>query len=105
MISEERLIPEHIDPLAWILVVFGLLTKKERAMAGKPKCMSQIKQLLLMHHQGLGIKAIARALDMSKNTVKSYLGKLELIVSSASCPMDIEQLLKLKIIPLMLIKT
>jgi len=95
VISEERLIPEHIDPLAWILVVFGLLTKKERAMAGKPKCMSQIKQLLLMHHQGLGIKAIARALDMSKNTVKSYLGKLELIVSSASCPMDIEQLIKL----------
>ncbi|MBK7742059.1 MAG: hypothetical protein IPI42_16425 [Saprospiraceae bacterium] len=32
---------------------------------------------------------------MSKNTVKSYLGKLELIVSSASCPMDIEQLIKL----------
>jgi len=51
------------------------------------------------------IKAIARALDMSKNTVKSYFRRLESIVSSASCPMDIEQLLKLKIIPLMLIKT
>ncbi|MBX2936844.1 MAG: hypothetical protein KF879_06750 [Saprospiraceae bacterium] len=46
-----------------------------------------------MHHQGLGIKAIARALDMSKNTVKSYLGKLEIDCKKRVCPMDIEQLI------------
>jgi len=45
-------------------------------MAGKPKIMSQIKQLLRLHQQGKGIKTIARELGMSKNTVKSYLAKI-----------------------------
>jgi DNA-binding NarL/FixJ family response regulator len=40
-------------------------------MAGKPKPMSQIKQLLILHRQGQGIKAIARNLSMSRNTVKA----------------------------------
>jgi len=44
-------------------------------MAGKPKRMSQIKQLIQLHKQGKGIKTIARELDISKNTVKSYLAK------------------------------
>ena len=44
-------------------------------MAGKPKRMSQIKQLLRLHKQGQKIKTIARNLSMSKNTVKSYLKK------------------------------
>jgi transposase len=56
-------------------------------MAGKPKRMSQIKQLLQMHHQGMSRKQIARALGVSKTTVKSYLDKLE------SGQLDIEQLL------------
>ena len=42
-------------------------------MAGKPKTMSQIKQLLRLHQQGWKIKAIARTLEMSKTTVKNYL--------------------------------
>lgn len=46
-------------------------------MAGKPRPMSQIKQLLRLHSQGYSIKAIARTLGISKNTVKSYLSKLE----------------------------
>ncbi len=46
-------------------------------MAGKPKHMSQIKQLFRLHKQGLGIKTIARELGMSRNTVKSYLTKLK----------------------------
>lgn len=45
-------------------------------MAGKPKRMGQIKQLILLHQQGHGIKTIARELGMSKNTVKSYLQKI-----------------------------
>jgi predicted transcriptional regulator len=51
-------------------------------MAGKIKTMSQIKQLLIMHKQGWSKKSIAKALGMSKNTVKSYLLKLELLVNS-----------------------
>lgn len=46
-------------------------------MAGKPKFMSQIKQLLRLHQQGNSKKFIARSLRMSRNTVKSYLLKLE----------------------------
>ena len=47
-------------------------------MAGKPKRMSQIKQLLKFHKQGKGKKEIARILCISKNTVKAYLEKLTL---------------------------
>ncbi len=46
-------------------------------MAGKPKPMSQIKQLLRLHQQGNGIKSIARKTGLSRNTVKSYLSKLD----------------------------
>jgi transposase len=45
-------------------------------MAGKTKPMSQIKQLLLLHKEGIQVKTIARSLGISKNTVKSYLKKL-----------------------------
>ncbi len=38
--------------------------------------MSQIKQLLQLHKQGMKIKTIAQTLDLSRNTVKSYLQKL-----------------------------
>ena len=47
-------------------------------MAGKPKHMSQIKQLIQLHQQGKGIKFIARSLAISKNTVKAYLAKIAL---------------------------
>lgn len=46
-------------------------------MAGKPKRMSLVKQLLRMHHQGKGHKTIARALGVSKNTVKNYVVKVK----------------------------
>lgn len=46
-------------------------------MSGKTKPMSKIKQLLQLHQQGKGKKTIAEILAMSKNTVKSYLFKLE----------------------------
>jgi transposase len=58
-------------------------------MAGKPKRMSQIKQLLQLHEQGQGIKYMARSLRMSKNTVKAYLTKL------TSLPLTVTALLKL----------
>lgn len=46
-------------------------------MAGKPKRMSLIKQLLRLHKQEKKIKSIARDLNISKNTVKSYLNKFK----------------------------
>jgi transposase len=46
-------------------------------MAGKPKSMRQIKQLILLHQQGRSIKFMARTLKMSKNTVKEYLAKIK----------------------------
>jgi len=58
-------------------------------MAGKPKRMSQIKQLLQLHEQGKSKKSIARSLGMSKNTVKVYLSKLALST------LDIQSLLTL----------
>ena len=74
------LIPEHIDPLCrdFVKVLFlrGFLTTN-RVMAGKIKPMSQVKQLLLMYKDGRGRKEIARSLGISKNTVKSYLAKLQ----------------------------
>jgi transposase len=46
-------------------------------MSGKPKPMSQIKQLIRLHQRGVSKKTIARDLGLSKNTVKAYLMKLE----------------------------
>jgi len=46
-------------------------------MAGKTTRMSLIKQLLQLHKQGTAIKQMSRVLDISKNTVKNYLVKLE----------------------------
>lgn len=50
-------------------------------MAGKTKNMSQIKQLLILHSQGKGKKTIARTLQMSKNTVREYLLKLDQLIN------------------------
>ncbi len=58
-------------------------------MAGKPRPMSQIKQLLQLHQQGKSIKFIARSLGISKNTVKAYLAKVSL------SQLDIQSLLAL----------
>jgi transposase len=53
-------------------------------MAGAIKNMSMVKQLLQHHKQGVAIKRIATILEISKNTVKSYLAKLEAL----SLPID-----------------
>lgn len=64
-------------------------------MAGKIKAMNQIKQLLIMHRQDKGKKTIAKVLGMSKNTVKSYLEKLELLLNAKESKTTIEKLLSL----------
>lgn len=58
-------------------------------MAGKPKEMSLVKQILQMHKQGLKIKPTARNLGVSKNTVKSYLEKYK------SSKLSLDTLLKM----------
>jgi hypothetical protein len=42
-----------------VLVFSRSIKIAENTMAGKPKSMSQIKQLLLLHQQGKGRKTIA----------------------------------------------
>lgn len=46
-------------------------------MSGKPKRMSQIKQILHLRKNGDPIKAISRTVQVSRNTIKSLLGKIE----------------------------
>lgn len=47
-------------------------------MAGKLIEIGMLKQLLRLHEQGQSIKAIARTLGISKNTVKHYLHQVEI---------------------------
>ncbi len=54
--------------------------------------MNEVKQILLLYHQAIPIKQIARQLGMSKNTVKAYLKRFEATslskedVVGLSCP-------------------
>lgn len=59
-------------------------------MAGKPKRMGQIKQLILLHQQKHSIKSIARELGMSKNTVKTYLKKVAALKTSTEELMQLD---------------
>lgn len=59
-------------------------------MAGKPKDMSQIKQVLRMYQQGLGKKKIAISVGLSKTTINAYLHKI------ASSGWNINELLSLE---------
>ena len=54
-------------------------------MTGKPKSMSQIKQLLQLHEQGKGIKYIARFLGISRN---EYFGVKCTIDFGVKCTTD-----------------
>lgn len=55
-------------------------------MAGKTLEEKMVKQIEIMHNQGLKIKEIARNLSLSKNTVKKYLRKSD----SDDIPIDSE---------------
>ena len=59
-------------------------------MAGKPKPMSQVKQILRLYKDGYGKKSIASALGVSKNTIKGYLKKV------VAQDKNIEDLLKME---------
>ncbi|PKP13057.1 MAG: hypothetical protein CVU08_07415 [Bacteroidetes bacterium HGW-Bacteroidetes-3] len=75
-------------------------TSNRKDMAGKPKRMSQIKQLLRMHLQGKSIKHIARTLSISKNTVKGYLLKVSQNPIAIKVLLDLEDTeLEAKLLP------
>jgi len=56
--------------------------------------MCQIKQLLIFHSQG--IKGIARSLSISRNTVKTYLFKLEKLLGASVGDLSAEQILAME---------
>ena len=59
-------------------------------MAGNTVVMSTIKQLIQLHRQGFGKKPIGRMLEISKNTVKTYLAKIK------ASPLDLDKLLAME---------
>ena len=59
-------------------------------MAGKTTSMSQIKQMLLLFKAGKGVKTIVKITGISRNTVKSYKEKVNLM------NIAIDELLKLE---------
>lgn len=73
-ISSQSDILEHTDPFSNSFC-YLVIKQLGSLMAGKPKQMSQIKQLIRMYQGGGGIKTIAHILGMSKNTVRSNLKK------------------------------
>jgi response regulator of citrate/malate metabolism len=46
-------------------------------MAQKPITMEQLKQILQLKNDGIGIREIARRTDMSRNRVRKYLSQLD----------------------------
>ncbi len=64
-------------------------------MAGKTSSMITIKQLLIMHQQGTAIKTIARDLCLSKNTVKGYLHRLDILLSEAGKALSIATMVQM----------
>jgi len=59
-------------------------------MAGKEITMSIVKQLLRLHLQGEGLKSTAKALGISKNTVRTYLSKVSLMKESITELLSLE---------------
>ena len=58
-------------------------------MANQSIPMNEVKQILILYHQSVPIKQIARQLGMSKNTVKAYLKRFQ---ESGVCTDDLVEL-------------
>jgi transposase len=52
-------------------------SQKIAQMAGKTITMSKVKQIILLRNNGIGLKTIAKAVGVSRNTVKKYLRLIE----------------------------
>jgi hypothetical protein len=51
-------------------------SKIYRSMAQKPIAMEQLKQILQLHKDGVGIREMARRTGISRNSVRKYLALL-----------------------------
>lgn len=51
-------------------------------MANKSISMNQVKQIVQLYEQGVGIKTIARTLNIARNTVKDYLRKASALTTA-----------------------
>lgn len=61
-------------------------------MAQKPITMEQIKQIIQLHQDGIGIREISRRVGLSRNTVRKYLSNLEAVVVEVPSRIDDQQL-------------
>lgn len=59
-------------------------------MAGKITSMSKIKQVLLMHRNGMSNRAIAKTIGLDKCTVNEYVRKIK------ADPLSLDALLNLE---------
>lgn len=59
-------------------------------MAGKTIIMSKLKQMIRLRNDGVALQGIAKAIDISRNTVKKYLRLIEVK------ELAVEQLLQLE---------
>lgn len=46
-------------------------------MAGKTITMNKLKQIIRLRKEGVALQTIAKAVDISRNTVKKYLRLIE----------------------------
>jgi hypothetical protein len=57
-------------------------------MAQKPITMEQIKQILQLHRDGVGIREISRRVALSGNTIRKYLSNLAEVIIEAPSGID-----------------
>lgn len=55
-------------------------------MSRKLITMEQIKQILQLHHDGTGIREIARRTGLSRNSIKKYIGRLNINPDDKAAP-------------------
>ena len=80
----------HVDPPVAIVVpgfndVFCYLIKTG-SMSQKPIVMEQLKQILQLKCDGIGIREIARRTGISRNSVRKYLAMLPAATSDEDSP-------------------
>ena len=70
----------HVDPPQAIIVYRFLIVLyliKRGTMSQKPIAMEQLKQILQLKNDGIGIREISRRTGMSRNSVRKYLALLD----------------------------
>ena len=70
----------HVDPPQAIIVsrfLIVLYLTKSGTMSQKPIAMEQLKQILQLKNDGVGIREISRRTGMSRNSVRKYLALLD----------------------------